>query len=297
MRFVLTCEVSPTSTFGLPDGEVLVMPAPGGQFVGPSVHSVAGVRVGFGTLSQYRCLESKFRATVSVGAAHARFMDNALEVRFEASDRSVALETGQALVDRLLQHLALEHGRPFSAAPRILEDEAGTLIPLPIVLWQGTVTVYDLDALRQQVEAAAARADLSDVVLDKSLEYYEHALYLRASVPATLPIAERTVRHLVAAAFLFLWKALSVIVGDPSCDGDYQKRYRELGLDYAFFRDTIEELRRLRNDQDVAHYRIDAEGLEVVKQKFEMAKAAVKQVVIAYAGYLRADKESFKSAM
>lgn len=294
MQFVLTCEVSPTSAFGLPDGEVLVMPAPGGHFRGPTVHSASGVRVHLGTLSRYRCLESRFDTAFAVGAAQARFMDNALEIRFEASDRSVALEVGQALVDRLLQHLALEHGRYFSAAPRILEDAGGTLIPLPIVVWQGTVTVFDLDALRQQVEAAAPRAHLSDKVLDKSLEYYEHALYLAASVPTNSPIAERTVRHLLAAAFLFLWKALSAVVGDPNVDRlDYQSRYRKLCLDHTFFRDTIEEIRRLRNDEDVAHYRIDDGGLEVVRQKFAMAKASVKQVVVAYAEHLRAGKESF----
>ena len=87
---------------------------------------------------------------------------------------------------------------------------------------------------------------------------------------------------LAAAAFLFLWKALSAIVGDPSSDRDYQRRYRDLGLDYAFFRDTIEEIRRLRNEEDVAHYRIDSGGLDVLKNKLQMAKHAVKRVLVAY---------------
>src|SRR3989304_296007 len=101
MQFVLTCEGLPTSAFGLPGGEVLVMPAPGGHFRGPTVHSASGVRVHLGTLSRYRDLESKFDTAFAVGAAQARFMDNALEIRFEASDRSVSLEAGQSLVDRL----------------------------------------------------------------------------------------------------------------------------------------------------------------------------------------------------
>jgi hypothetical protein len=144
------------------------------------------------------------------------------------------------------------------------------------------VTVYDLEALRRQLQVAIARATLDDAVLRKALDYYEHALFLSSAVPATFPVAMRTVDHLVAAAFLFLWKALSAVVGDPSSDRDYQRRYRDLGLDYAFFRDAIEEIRRLRNEEDVAHYRIDSGGPDVLKSKLQMAKEAVKRVLVAH---------------
>jgi hypothetical protein len=294
VRFLLACEVSPPSAFGLPDGDTLVMPAPGGHFQGPSVHSRAGVRVAPGTLSQYRLLESRFQVECTAGTSQVRFIDNVVELRFEADSRVTALAEGVRTVEALLQHLALEHGKCFTARPLFLEDEAENVIPLPIILFQGTVTVYDLEVLRGEVIAAAARLDLADATLDKALDYYEHALYLMAAGPAPswLPSTYRTAGHLVAAAFLFLWKALSVVVGDPSIDGDYQKRYRELGLDYVFFRDTIEEIRRLRNEDDVAHYRLDASGLETLKQRFAMAQGAVRRVVIAYAAYLRSRNDN-----
>jgi hypothetical protein len=294
MRFKLICELSPTSAFGLPDGDVLVMPSPGGEVSSPAVHSRAGVYLGFGTVSQYRRLEARLETAFSLGDATARLTDNVLEIRFEAAQSSVALDVGQVLADRFLQHLALEYGRPFTALPRVLEDEAENPLPLPVVLWQGTVTVYDLTALEQKAQAAAARVPLRDVVLDKALEYYEHALYLSTVIPCRLPIAERTVRHLLAASFLSLWKALSAVVGDPSSDCDYQRRYRELGLEYSFFADTIEEIRRLRNEEDVAHYRLDSDGLDVVRQKSGMAKEAVKRVIAAYAEHLRGGKPSFR---
>lgn len=142
----------------------------------------------------------------------------------------------------------------------------------------------------QQLEVASDRATLDDAALGKALDYYEHALFLSNAVPATVPVSMRTVDHLQAAAFLFLWKALSTIVGDPSTDRDYQSRYRALGLDYSFFRDTIEEIRRLRNEEDVAHYRVDLGGLEVLRRKFEMAKTATKRVLVAYIDQLRAPR-------
>ncbi|HEY3380940.1 MAG TPA: hypothetical protein VGK32_04185 [Vicinamibacterales bacterium] len=218
-----------------------------------------------------------------------RFIDNVIEIRYEAEGRSTALAEGLRIVETLLQHLALEHGKCFTARPLFLEDEAENLIPLPIILFQGTVTVYDLAGLGNQVIEAAGRVGVDDAVLEKALDYYEHALYLMGAGPGPswVPSTYRTAGHLVAGAFLFLWKALSAIVGDPSIDGDYQRRYRTLGLDYVFFRDTIEEIRRLRNEDDVAHYRLDATGLETLKQRFEMARTAVRQVIIAYVAYLR----------
>lgn len=284
MRFLLACEITPSSPFGLPDGDALVLPAPGGQLVGPAVHSRAGVTVGRGTLPVYRRVESRLETRHNVSGIDLRFVDNAMELRFEAPDRSGALQAGLAIADRFLQRLALEQGRRFSARPLFLEDEAQNLLPLPLVLWQGTVTVFDIGELKRQIHAAVANLDVHDEKLQKALDYFEHALFLRSAAPEPDGLAPtlRTARHLMAGAFLFLWKALSVIVGDPSIDRDYQSRYRALGLDYGFFSNTIEEIRRFRNEEDVAHYRIDDGGMEAVRRQFGAAATAVKAVIGAH---------------
>jgi hypothetical protein len=293
MRFLLACEITPPSPFGLPDGDVLVFPAPGGQFVGPTVHSRAGVKFSHGTLPVYRSLESKLHTVSSPGDVRLTFSDNGLEVQFEAGDRSTALDAGLAIVDQFLQRLALEHGRHFKARPLFLEDEQQNLVPLPITLFGGTVTVFDLKELRGQIETAAVHLFVEDERLRKALDYYEHALFLSSSAPDPdgFSPSNRTAGHLLAAAFLFLWKALSVVVGDPSIDNDYQSRYRDLGLDHKFFADTIEGIRRRRNDDDVAHYRLDDEGLEAVKQEFNVAKVAVRDVIKAYLARLANAKD------
>ena len=284
MRFLLACEVTPSSPFGLPDGDVLVLRAPGGKFVGPSVHSRAGVRFSHGTLPEYRTVESRLSTSTSVHETRLRFVDNGLELQFEATDRSIALETGLGIVDRFLQRLALEHGRRFSARPLFLEDETQALVPLPFTVFSGTVTVFNLPELKTQIETAATNLDVHDDRLQKALDYYEHALFLSSAAPQADGLAQshRTASHLLAAAFLFLWKALSVVVGDPSIDKDYQSRYRALGLDHKFFTETIEDIRRGRNDDDVAHYRLDDEGIETVRRQFNSAKLAVREVIKAY---------------
>jgi len=288
MRFLLGCEVSPSSSFGLPDGDVLVLPTPGGRLIGPSVHSRAGVTFSRGTLPEYRRLESRLETDSTVGVTRLRFVDNALELQFEALNQSSALEVGLATVDTFLQRLTLEHGRRFSARPLFLEDEHQNLVPLPFALFRGTVTVFDLRELKGQIESAAANLEAHDEVLQKALDYYEHALFLSSAAPEPdgLTQSHRTASHLLAAAFLFLWKALSVIVGDPSVDSDYQSRYRRLGLDYAFFAGPIEDIRRLRNAEDVAHYRVDNMGIAAIKEQFNAAKVTVRTVVKAYIAQL-----------
>ena len=207
----------------------------------------------------------------------------------QRTGQSTALETGLGIVDHFLQRLALEHGRRFSARPLFLEDEAQALVPLPITVFSGTVTVFNLPELKGQIETAAMNLAVHDDWLQKALDYYEHALFLSSAAPQADGLAQsvRTASHLLAAAFLFLWKALSVVVGDPSIDNDYQSRYRALGLDHKFFTDTIEDIRRRRNDDDVAHYRLDNEGIETVKRQFNSAKLAVRDVIKAHLASLQ----------
>lgn len=262
-----------------------MMPAPGGRFHGPTVHSLTGIPVTPGTLSQYRRLDARFELNANVAGYDLRLVDNLLELRFHAARREDAFTLGVQVVDRFLKEVALRHGRCFTATVLFLEDEQGELVPLPMTLFSGTVTVFDLSALREQVEQSISRLTITDEALEKATDYYQHALYLHSATPEAdfLPFTSRTASHLTAASFLFLWKALSVVVGDPSVDRDYQRRYRDMGLDHEFFKDTIEEIRRLRNEEDVAHYRLDAGGLVKVREAFARAKLAVREVIDAYA--------------
>jgi hypothetical protein len=91
---------------------------------------------------------------------------------------------------------------------------------------------------------------------------------------------------LIASVFLNLWKAISVIVGDPNEDSDYQRRYKKLNLDYGFFKTKIEKIRYLRNTCDVAHYSLTEESLKEIEVNFGEADSTVTEVLRRYREYL-----------
>lgn len=91
-----------------------------------------------------------------------------------------------------------------------------------------------------------------------------------------------TYKSLIASVFLNIWKAVSAVVGDPSQDADYQRRYRELSLTDDFFQTRIESMRKLRNDYDVAHYTLDAGRLAQIEQEFGQSQVTTREVIGRY---------------
>lgn len=92
---------------------------------------------------------------------------------------------------------------------------------------------------------------------------------------------------LISAVFLNLWKAVSTIVGDPSHDRDYQKRYKKFGFDYQFFTSKIQLLNKLRNSYDVAHYSLDENLLKEVDANVGEAQNIAAEVLRKYREHIR----------
>lgn len=88
--------------------------------------------------------------------------------------------------------------------------------------------------------------------------------------------------------FLQYWKAIAVIIGDPSRDRDHQERPKKLGLGRHFFRQRIHPMNELRNNFDVAHV-ADPNAPRIVspEQADECRRVAV-EVIHAYARSLDA---------
>src|SRR5260370_35959132 len=117
----------------------------------------------------------------------------------------------------------------------------------------GRCVIFNLDQLKTAIKQAEASYHVSDERLDRALEYYEHATFLDSRRQEFAPVNSPHFRLLIAAVFLNVWKGVSAVIGDPSQDSDYQRRYRALGLDDDFFQTRIELIRQPRNDCDVAH--------------------------------------------
>ena len=170
----------------------------------------------------------------------------------------------------------------FTYTPLILEGEGEKIYPMPKYVHLMTVTTYNLKKLEEDIVEAASFHNLSDPQLDRALQYYELALLLFERREMIAPVLSRQHAHLISVVFLYFWKAISAVVGDPSKDSDYQKRYRSLGFDYDYFKTKIEMIRKLRNDYDVAHYSLDENRIKEVDSNFKQAAKVVVEVVQKY---------------
>jgi hypothetical protein len=122
----------------------------------------------------------------------------------------------------------------------------------------------NLDEVAEALRSAATFTTATDERLDRALHHFDRALFLFARRRTLASPLSRHHRTLISAIFLNLWKAVTTIVGDPSRDADYQRRYRRFGMDHDFWQNRIERLRTLRNDYDVAHYALtEASGAEI----------------------------------
>jgi hypothetical protein len=169
-------------------------------------------------------------------------------------------------------------------------DHADALIryadwPAPTVI--GSDGPYgNLNEVAEALRSAATFTTATDERLDRALHYFERALFLFARRRTLASPLSRHHRTLISAIYLNLWKAVTTIVGDPSRDPDYQRRYRRFGMDHDFWQDRIERLRSLRNVYDVAHSELtEASSAEIEAAYWEgVSKAA--EVIRRYREHL-----------
>jgi tetratricopeptide (TPR) repeat protein len=286
MEFEVTFVIEPSGPFGVPQDGALVCPAEPGKLYGPTIHSGSGTVVGYGTLSVYRDAADALDVQLDLEQARVRIHDNYVFIKCEALSAGEAYDKAMNLVGRILQHLSLSQGLLFSARPLILESADRKLYPVPKYIDMMKVTMYDLSKLAHDIEQAGQYQTLSDEVLARALEYFEQALLIFQSRQQIAPILSRQHSLLIASVFLNLWKAVSIIVGDPSKDKDYQRRYKELGFDYAYFQGKIERLRNLRNDYDVAHYSIAEDDIGQIEAAYGEAVRITTEVLQRYRDHL-----------
>jgi len=179
--------------------------------------------------------------------------------------------------------------RFFAARPLLVEsnEEGDQAVPRSFSL--GTVTTYDLSELQDSLRKAATASELDDARLSRALAYLQHAKWLFEQRAAMASPLDQNASLLISSVFLNIWKAVSSVVGDPSTDRDYQRRYKQLGFDYAYFKQKIERLKKLRDDYDVAHYSLDDQRLEELERSYGDAVEIATEVLLALVGNLQTE--------
>ncbi|OLD02462.1 MAG: hypothetical protein AUJ07_08715 [Crenarchaeota archaeon 13_1_40CM_3_53_5] len=249
-------------------------------------------RVGQGTPSRYREDKDALRMTIKLDEVQCVVQDNFLTITVEADRGREAYEKISLALDRFIRCLSLEVKSYVSYRLLVIESEQGVPYTLPKSL-RMTLTGYDLVKLREAISNAEQAWQIRDPILDRALSYYEHALFLFEERNEITDLFSGHFRYMITEIFLNIWKAVSVVVGDPAVDKDYRRRYRLLGLDDDFFKDKIEPVRRLRNAYDIAHYRLAPDRLDEIERSFNMAKETTEKVMSEYRRYLTEEKPSF----
>lgn len=292
MRYELIFQLEPPSQFGLPEEGVTVLPSGESttNAVSPVIHARAGVLAGHGTLPKYREDKDQLSVQVQLGPCAVKLVDNFVFVTVEAVSSREAYATASDCLERFLRHLCLSQGTAFSFNPLVIEDEHHNLYGVPRQIGLGRWTIFHLDQLKTAISQAEASYPVSDDRFDRALEYYEHATFLYSRRQDFSAMNSPHFRSLIASVFLNVWKAISAVIGDPSTDSDYQRRYRALGLSDDFFATQIEHVRRLRNDYDVAHYTLDGGRLAQIEQEFGQAQITAREVIGRYREHLTSQR-------
>lgn len=286
MKFTVTFEISPSGPFGLPEQGVTVVP-PGTGYTGAPIHTPslrAGrfVTPGYGTLPNYRDERDRISTAVDLGSVKGHITDNFAFLDVEADNDSQAFRSAEAARSRFLQNLSVSSGFLFQARALIIESDDGRVYALPTSVELGQFKTYNLGRLVQDIAEAQKCALLKDERLEKALDYFEHALWLHGQISKLKLIFSRHYTFIISSLFLNLWKCITTIVGDPSRRKDcYQRRYREIGLPDSY-KAELDKLKLMRDDYDVAHYKLNDESSSQLRGKFGKAFGIASEVIKQY---------------
>jgi hypothetical protein len=284
---------SPSAPFGLPDGVKIVLPSGPQEIYGPFIHLKSGVISSHGTLSQYRKPEEALSGTFGDDAPALSINDNFAILTVAAESAQQAYESGQPLIERLCHAMSIQTSQRFSAVLQFIEDEAEQVsVPQPPqVLPLGTTSTYNISKLNEQFAVSFSWAQHADDRIAKALLYTEHALLLSEFAQSQGPLS-RQAAFSRGFAFLQLFKALAAILGEKGVDRDHQRRFRELGLPDTFWKERVEPLYRVRNDDDVAHYTLAPPDPGKYTTDFGKALTVLREAFTAYADILTTSRDS-----
>ena len=154
MEFLITVEISPSGRFGVPQEGWTVQPGRPGESYGDTYHSDTGIRVGFGTLPEYRAMGNAIEVTLKLGRAEVRIKDNFAFLKIDASSWGEAFKSATRELDRFFQHLSLTQGTVFEYKVLIIETPDRRTYPVPTDVILSKVTMYNLDRLRNDILGA-----------------------------------------------------------------------------------------------------------------------------------------------
>lgn len=281
MRVKVLYRLHPPSVFGLPGDDYTVIPGGEGgikDVVGPTIDTQTGIVVSLGTLSEYRRLDERLSLRLECGDIEVQLVDNYVTVSLDVDGQSQAIERCESVVESLCLWLTHFASTPVSAEPlQAIIPETQQVLPLRT---SRTVMKYrwcHVPTIEKSVREWSSCNMKERLVA--ALRYYRVGLLLEETGSSHFDSFKA---QLMVEAIGNYWKAVSTIVGDPSIDRDYQRRYRQYHIEESFFRSEIEWLRKdTRNSSGVAHYSLRTLDLAQLLENCSRARRIAKTVLEA----------------
>jgi len=285
IEYKFTFSLSPTGMFGLPEGNMLIVPS-GRRITSDSIEFGSFEMVKRGTLPEYRKDNEKISIKAESQGLKLEFEDNFVFVEITSKNPEEARDRAASLVYDFTLALTLWCGSYVSF--RIISgyDQYGR--PAPVIHRLGLLqfTSYNLTDLAKQMQESIYVTRQSDLRLKKSLEYFSHAAFLNKVIIDLEGKSPEQYVYLLSDIILNLYKSVTTVIGDPKKDKDYQSRYKKYGIDYNFWKSKIDRLRDIRNNWDVAHYHISREKLVELDTIIRESFLTTKQTIMKYVEYL-----------
>ena len=275
--YKIITEISPSGFFGLPDNDNIVVPGP--TFIMKKlIQSASSI---WFKVSKYRIEDDAISANYETNEYKIEINENYIILYFNRLSLEEALNFCQEKLNIFVRILQTNYKQNFTYEfIEIYKDNVLQKFPKPGYNEDFDIIVYDLSKLKSSLDYSLSKIDINDKYALRFLEYFDRAtfLYDMYSLESIKILNSRYLNFLCTEAFLNYFKSITVILGDPSIDSDYQSRFKRFGYDEIFFKNTMEFFRKIRNDNDVSHYSLKDDESIYLEIKSNLPK--IKEVAI-----------------
>lgn len=291
-KYDYKAKIMPAWLFGIPYKDNIILPE--GVDYQKSWMATAMVPTEHETLPIYRKEEEKIKLKFKINDVNIEFSDNFVSLLFDADDYQSSYDKAITVLDDLAYTLSFMTGNKcrFELLFANESDEKNQ--------WQTRATfgmvdfklkIYGLEWMSKQITDTISFMDVLDDRLRKSLEYYNHALFLnRIRVENTIEEPEQGV-YLLADIILYLNKSVSVIIGEPSYP-DFITNIAKYGMDIEDWNKKIKNLWKIRNNYDVAHHRYSKQEIDKIATVTKDAYDTTKHVIRKYGEWVNNQKNN-----
>jgi hypothetical protein len=281
--YKIIAEIQPASLFGLPEENKIVWPA--GELI-VKILKDSSSNILF-KISKYRDYTEAILFDFTSDEFSFKIDDNYIIFYTNSISSQEALDFCQRILNILIRLLQFKVSKFFKY--KIFEIYYhNQLIPLPATgrVEGGNFTLYSLKELREAIDFSKKYLKLNDSKALRFLDYFDRAIFLENlySKNSEKHLNERFYYFLLPEIFLNFYKSITTIIGDPSIDKDYQSRYKALGFNAEYFNNSLELLRKIRNDKDITHYTLkdNVEIYEEINKTMPQIKKVASEVFEKY---------------